>query len=248
MTIYTRFSQDGEVDEVFEAEPGDEVEKSPNLVEGSFIKGVHSLSGGVVLSKYGVFNSLGNIVKHGVCQVELVKDQANVEEGETAFSGDLDPYAHYLVNGAILQYSEEASLEKRRVTDPFRRWNNSSMTWEVPELNLGDRKLRKLNELKQRRDEDLYGGFTWGKYEVDSDEKSRSAIFNHALSLSLLDAETVRWRLKDNSWADFSKSEFTKLASDLISHSREVMYKFEQLESLVNLSTDVEQLDAITWN
>lgn len=179
------------------------------------------------------FNSLGKILGIGYTQRTVVDADPTLMEA----APDLDPELHYVDNGQIVAMPPKPGL--------YYRFSYESKVWQ---LDLDQCKKDKWAEIKVKRDQVEFGGFTWDGSVFDSDPLSQSRI-QGAAQLATLSPTTfsIDWTLADNTVRTLSASQMVEVGETLGIHVATQHTIARGLRQQIDAATTAAEVEAITW-
>jgi hypothetical protein len=149
---------------------------------------------------------------------------------------DLDPELFYVADQEFVAIPESPS--------PRHEFDYDSKQWVIVLDNL---KAAIWDEIKQSRDAEEFGVFSWGEYVFDCDEVSQRRL-QGAVQLAALDpALVMEWTLADDTAKDFTSEEYGYIGLSLAAHVNAAHIKARQLREQINSAQTPEELDVIAW-
>jgi len=130
------------------------------------------------------------------------------------------------------------------------QWDAVSKQW-VDVRELAVRKADKWADLKQRRGEEEFGGFTWDGSTFDSDPQSQSRIQGAAqlatLAMIASQAFSVDWTLADNTVRTLTGADMLAVGQQMGVHIMTTHATGRALREAIEAATTPEQLESIVW-
>jgi hypothetical protein len=193
--------------------------------------------------RYVIADEDGEIRVRNTCPADVLPSISGAIECEPGVFNSL----HYVAEGAVVPYTETQAADKATPHEAWFKWSNASMSW-VDQRTLDDRKAMKLTQMKNARDAEQYGGFTWDSSTFDSNERSQSVLlgmFTTAMANALPD---VPYRLQDNSWRTITAADMPGIWAALQALVAGAFAQFAVLDADIAAATTAEEVDAIVWS
>ena len=153
---------------------------------------------------------------------------------EADFDGDPDDF--YVSGGEVISKGEKPS--SAHVFD------YSSASWTV---DLSEAKDQAWEKIKQDREDQEDGTFTWNSHTFQCDQLSQSRIVSAVQRAQLDPTLTVVWTLSDNTTQTFNATELKQIGQALASHVDACHTKGRAKRAAINSATTQAELEAITW-
>ena len=153
---------------------------------------------------------------------------------EADFDGDPDDF--YVSGGEVISKGEKPS--SAHVFD------YSSASWT---LDLSEAKDQAWEQIKQDREDQEYGAFTWNSHTFQCDQLSQSRIMSAVQRAQLDSTLTMVWTLSDNTTVSLNATELKQVGQALSAHIDACHIKARGLRSQIDAATTEVDLDAITW-
>lgn len=118
--------------------------------------------------------------------------------------------------------------------------------WEAAEL--AEAKDQKWAQIKRERDDRmLVATVQAGAFDID--ERGRSNINGQVTAIIALgaNAPSVTWRMHDNSFKDFTASEFVAAALSVSAYIGDVYAASWRIEAQIAAAQTVADVEAVTW-
>ena len=184
---------------------------------------VHTADGEIVGNKTGPQWSLEQYVSDSEELCLIVEDGQHFE-------------FHYVDNGELVEKSAQPSSEHA--------FDYATKQWVY---DLTSHRADKWAEIKQARDSEEFGTFTWSTHTFQCDEVSQRRI-QGAVQLAQLDSTTtLDWTLADNSVQTFNATELQQIGQALAAHVNACHVKSRTKRGEIDAATTQTELDAITW-
>ena len=81
---------------------------------------------------YIIYNNIGEIIKYGTCEEELIEFQKGNNENSLILSEPIEISQYYVSNNILTKYTEAEFQNKANRPAYFAFWNNTSMSWDDP--------------------------------------------------------------------------------------------------------------------
>lgn len=130
---------------------------------------------------------------------------------------------------------------------PAHSWSWSSLEWR-DERSIEQLKSEKLSEMRDARDGEIFGGFSWDGSRFDSDHRSQviiESMFNDARLGH--GEELVNFRLADNTWRALGANDKLALGRALRTHVRDAFDRFAAIERRISECRAAPDVEAIVW-
>ena len=121
----------------------------------------------------------------------------------------------------------------------------SSKNWG---FGLALSKKSKWREIKQSRDTQEYGGFTYDSNIFDSNEVAQQRIQNAMLLATQDSSVTMDWTLANNNTVSLNAAQIIELGKALAHHVNTAHKKAQTLRVQVNAASSKSDIDAISWS
>tara|TARA_R100000664_G_scaffold24559_1_gene34374 strand:- start:1152 stop:1733 length:582 start_codon:yes stop_codon:yes gene_type:complete len=121
----------------------------------------------------------------------------------------------------------------------------SSKNWG---FGLALSKESKWREIKQSRDTQEYGGFTYDSNTFDSNEVAQQRIQNAMLLATQDSSVTMDWTLANNNTVSLNAAQIIELGKALAHHVNTAHKKAQTLRVQVNAASSKSDIDAISWS
>ena len=109
-------------------------------------------------------------------------------------------------------------------------------------------KKSKWREIKQSRDAQEYGGFTYDSNTFDSNEVAQQRIQNAMLLATQDSSVTMDWTLANNNTISLNAAQLIELGKALAHHVNTAHKKAQTLRVQVNAASSKSDIDAISWS
>lgn len=132
----------------------------------------------------------------------------------------------------------------------FSQFNYLTLKWVDPR-SLEQIKEAKWEEIKAKRTNAEYAGFTWDGSYFDSDATSQNRI-NGAVTLALLSLQNqqpyeITWSLANRTFRTLTAQEMISVGLALGTHVQTNFNKGQALQVQIDAATTKEEVDAIHW-
>lgn len=191
---------------------------------------------------------VGDDIPHYITYDEVTDTIREATELEKAERGQLVLEENQvIINNQIITYD----LNFQKVVDGKVVNKTLKELVETNILTIEEVKIKKMEELKRKRDEfinsalELDGYFIQVRNQEDRDKFNR--ILLGLLLGKLKKEDKEEWRLLDNSYRNFTYSKLAEVPELYSNRERESFKKFHQLEDKIKNSNTIEELEAIKW-
>ena len=183
------------------------------------------------------FDESGKIIGKGVGPQSILEEAAAASDFAILANGvSATEQTHYVEDGALVEKPAKPSDEHV--------FDYATKQWVY---DLTNHRADKWAEIKQARDSDEFGTFTWSTHTFQCDEVSQRRI-QGAVQLAQLDSTTtLDWTLADNSVQTFNATELQQIGQALAAHVNACHVKSRTKRGEIDAATTQTELDAITW-
>ena len=183
------------------------------------------------------FDESGKIIGKGVGPQSILEEAAAASDFAILANGvSATEQTHYVEGGALVEKPAQPSDEHV--------FDYATKQWVY---DLTHHRADKWAEIKQARDSDEFGTFTWSTHTFQCDEVSQRRI-QGAVQLAQLDSTTtLDWTLADNSVQTFNATELQQIGQALAAHVNACHVKSRTKRGEIDAATTQTELDAITW-
>lgn len=191
-----------------------------------------------------IYDDVGNILQHGSCPSDVLDKQAS--SGRNVLAGDGTYDKHYVLNGAIVPYSDAELQAKNNLAQGF--------VWKMPDRatvdtrNLDAAKVQAWERIKISRAVAEVAPFVCGGATYDRDLARISGAVQLALLANLSGSPfSVAWTLADNTVKTLDGPGMIAVGEALGVKTQSIFDTARQLRDQINAATTVTQVDAIVW-
>jgi hypothetical protein len=173
--------------------------------------------------------------------------QSNTPAGCQRLDGEFYGSAGYVSDGSFVEYTEaQAAAKAARPGGKF-SWSNQSMSW-VDLRDLQEVKDAKWAEIKGRRDQEEYSGFTWDGSMFDSDPESQTKIIGATQLANMNPASFLMdWTLKDNTVRTLNGADMVAVGQALAVHVNAQHVLGRTLRQQIEAATSAAEVNAVHW-
>ncbi len=117
----------------------------------------------------------------------------------------------------------------------------------VDHRTLAQAKAERVAAMREARDAQVFGTFTWDGSTFDADQVSQSRILGLLVSSQQAGFEATAWRLADNSWRLLSAGDAASVWAALQAHVRGEFLHFALRETEINAAATIAEVGAVEW-
>lgn len=175
-------------------------------------------------------------VLRGGTEAALLADAKSMGYPSIITSEKIEIDTHYVADGEIVEIPEKPSNSNK--------FDYESGQWS---LDLDKEKAIRWKAIKQDREGQEFGAFTWNNHTFQCDQASQMRIQSAVQAAILDDSLSMVWTLADNTTQTFNATELKQIGKALSDHVKECHDRGRILRAQIDAATTQEELEAIVW-